>query len=251
MKWPTNRTITDKDGKITDPWMGPLKILEPLLNLTPAQFVVLQAIIRAAQEADETDQDTLSTLIAALAVDAVPDFNADFLTSYDTSAQLAKRIPIGLVGRSSLITTMQLSGSAEVNVSVPAGYTDLRVVLKGVSGSGTSSFRIHLSEDNGATFLIADLHLFNQSDTNAGTTADAEWVPIAIVAANSASGRITIFDYQGSGNKIVDLNGIEPASSTAWTGTMLFTSTAPINLLKASVTPGTFDAGSLELWGTP
>jgi hypothetical protein len=244
--WPTDRKFVDKDGKIVDPWMGPLQQLKPLLKLTPADFVTLQAIILAAQDAEEGES------AFALPIDTAPIFSTDYAVGFDTSEGAGRRYPLTLFkGAPVLISTTNLSGNADVSIAVPGGFKDLLILGKGVSGSASSSHRARLSEDGGTTFLTANFHTFNASNTNAGASNDPDWAGVTLVAANTMYSRMTVFDYGSGESKYVEDTGIDITTPVAWMGVRLFTSTAPINLVKLAVSTGTFDAGTVELWGMP
>jgi hypothetical protein len=253
MKWPNDRKFVDKDGKILDHWRGPMGILEPLLGLSQEQYTALLAAIEAFRNAtEEEDPLSLSAQIGALEVDSEPDFSADYAVGYDGS--VATRIPLSLIGRSSLISSTPLSGNASVNIEVPATFNHARLFIKGMSFSTTANGQFSLSEDAGTTPLAAAYELFNAVSIFAATTAATtpNFTPSGGSGAAAVfSVLLDILNIAGSDNKFVSLNAVLDSSGSAYTGSYIFASTAPVNAIQVITSAGTFDAGTADLWGVP
>lgn len=246
--WPSDRKFVDRDGKIVDPWMGPLQQLKPLLRLTPADFVTLQALILAAQNATEDDPFSLSAAIAALSVDGDPDLAADYVVSYDGTA--AHRVLMSaLSSGKELISTTSLSGTTGAILTVPTGYTDIELVALDVSTTATENIILKFSEDGGSTFLTHVYNLFNSTVDQIGTTTDGEWCISNLSASSIASGSARLLNYESGTTKITTEHGIVHSGS-AWAGTRVITSTAAINAISFG-TGSAMDGGTLELWGMP
>jgi hypothetical protein len=245
--WPTDRKFVDKDGKIVDPWMGPLQQLKPLLKLTPADFVTLQTLIRAAQETEEEGVDVFD----ALPVNLSPDPASDFIIGYDGDAY---KTPFSLVGRSALISSTGLSGNASVDVQIPSTYQHVKLFISGMSFSTTAEGQFSLSEDGGSTFLAAAFELFKDTSVHAATTGTTT----PNLTASGGSGAAAVFsmvldilNVGGSANKFVTIHATLDSSGTSYTGSYVFTSTNAVTMVRLIATAGTFDAGTVELWGMP
>lgn len=252
--FPADRTLVDTQRKIIDPWLGPLKRLEPLLKLEPADITTLLALIEAAQNASEEDPFSLSAAIAALAVDSAPDFSADYAVGYDTSGSAGKRYPLSIIGRSALLESIPLSSNSSVGLALPTTYPHSRIALHSFSFSTTAEARWSLSEDSGATFLDAAFEIFNSASIHAATTADTtpNLTPSGGSGATAVfSAIIDIHDVLGSNNKIARMSSVLDSSGSAYEGIYVFTSVAPVNYAQVITSTGTFDAGTLELWGMP
>jgi hypothetical protein len=161
MKWPADRTLTDTQRKILDSWLGGLKILEPFLAYSAADFVTLQALIRAAQEATPEDPFSLSAAIGALTVDDEPDLDADYAVTYIGST--AYRTLLSAISRGkTLISSTNLAGLSGVTMAVPLGFTDVEVRFDNIDPSAGTNPRIKFSEDGGANYLTQEYQIFSE-----------------------------------------------------------------------------------------
>lgn len=251
-RWPSSRLFVDKSGSILDPWNGPLQQLEPLLALSVQDFATLQALIRAAQEtaADVESGGTGDPL--ELAINNEPLLSEDYFIGWKTSEQAGRRFPMSLFG-SSLISTTSLSG-AGVGITIPSTFKHARLVIFGMSFSTTAQATFSLSEDGGSTFLNAAYEVFNHASLVAATTGAS--APALTPSGGSGatavfSAQIDIHNVVGSSNKMAVMDLVLDSSGSACTGSYIFTSTGAVNYVQFAATAGTFDAGSIELWGMP
>lgn len=255
MKWPRDRKFVDKDGKILDHWRGPLGALEPLLAMSIQDFVALKEMIKAAKEAEE-DGGEGAAINLALPIDEEPLPSEDWFITYKNSAKAGRRAPMSAFSnRPALISTTAISG-AIADVAIPSGYTDILVITKGMSASANGFISIGFSEDGGTTLVnqAIDIHRNGASQAGLITAATATWTVSAASASSTIYGRMTIYDYRSAALKFIEeigFNFIPGSSVTGWNGGRLLTnSAAPINMIRFEAA-GTFDAGTIELWGIP
>lgn len=254
--WPANRTFVDEQRKIVDPWFGPLKRLEPLLRLEPADITVLLALIEAANNSTEEDPFSLNAALAALSVDAEPLLTEDYFITFKNSDSRGRRVLLSTLLSgfgSDTISTTPLSGSASVNIEVPEGYRDVEVRITDLSMSTTSTVRISYSEDSGSTYLSQLFQIFTDGFSQAGTATTATFsVTTGHSASTIISGVSIIRDYGSSLSKLTSDYGLYATTGVAWVGSRYMgASTAPINLVTLESSAGTFDAGQVELIGLP
>lgn len=254
--WPADRLFVDKDRKIVDPWLGPLKRLQPLLSLEPSDITALLALIQAAANASADDPFSLNAALAALSVDAEPLESEDFFITFKNADSKGRRVLLSTLlsglGSTSISTT-QLSGSSTVDIVVPSGYRDVEVRVTAMSMSTTANPQISYSEDGGSTFLSQLYQIFTQSFDQSGTTTNPTFtVSTGLSASIVISGVSTIRDYGSSLPKLAVDAGMLSTSGSAWVGSRYMgASTAPINLVRFVASSGTFDAGQIELIGLP
>lgn len=255
MRWPSDRKFTDAQGKILDHWRGPMGVLEPLLALTPAQFSALQQLIAAYIEAQEDNEapDPGTAINLALPITDEPLFSEDYALIYKTSDAAGRRTALSRFARPPvLISTTAASGAADVDISVPTTYTDMRLVYRDLSATSAGHFLIGFSEDGGATLLTQAQGLFTNGASQTGTGSSGMGLTVtAPAAAAFISGIISVPGYSGIGNKISSEDGINSVSTLGWKGVRLITSTTAINFVRISCAAGTIDSGTIELWGIP
>lgn len=250
MKFPDDRVFVDTQRKILDHWLGPLKVLEPLLKLDAADFVSLQALIEAAQNPDGGDPtDPLE-----LPIDASPDFAADYAVIWRTALAAGRRTPLSGLRSKLIAPSAPMSSNSSVSILIPAIYPHARLHIRGMSFSTTAQARVGLSEDGGTTLLPAAYELFNTASVAAAATGNTT----PNITPTGGSGAAAIFtvtldilDILGNNDKFAILHATLDSSGSAYTGSYLFTSTNPLNYVQVTVTAGTFDAGTVDLWGIP
>ena len=252
-KLPNDRTFVDPQRKILDHWHGVFRGLEQLLKLSPADFVTLQSLIAAAQDA-EGSEDGETDDIFALPIDNEPLASEDWFITYKNSDNAGRRVPMSLFPRSELISSTAMSGSSSINVTLPDAHPHAKIYIYGMSFSTTAQARIALSEDSGSTFLNAAYELFNSVSVAAADTANAS-PNITPTGGSGASAvfsvLIDIFDILGTNNKFVTIFATLDSSGSSYTGSYVFTSTQALNVAQLTITAGTFDAGTIEVWGMP
>lgn len=251
MTWPADRKAVDKDGKWLDPWLGQLQKLKPLLAYTPAQFAALQQLIAAyiesQQDDGETDPGTAINL--ALPIDNEPLFSEDWLISFKNNVQAGRRVPMARFATRSLISSTALAGVSDVTISLPSGFADIEMRIKALSTSSNTIPALEYSEDSGATFLNQPGAVMTRTTIANSTVSQAGMLPANIAAANSAWAVELVRDYSSFTTKLANLEG-------SYSGEFIYRgvniqSTAPLNAARFSVPAGTFDAGSVDLWGIP
>lgn len=253
--FPADRTLVDDQKKIVDPWLGPLKRLAPLLTLTNEDFTALKALIAASRTTDDTGEiaDPFE-----LEIDEDPVFSEDYVIGWRTALTAARRFPLTLFATPTLINTTSLAGASSADITLPAGYRDIRLRLKGASStSGSPVLQIAFSEDGGSTFVNQAWWLTRNGADTANTNSTPGQMNVAAVSNTLAYfGRIDLWDYTSSTNKYVEEHGFACLVASTYDlaiGSRLISSTAPITTVRFSVSAGggNFDAGSVELWGIP
>lgn len=240
MTWPASRRLTDKNGDILDPWMRQLDKLKPLLDLSVQDFATLKELVRAAQRAEVE-----GTSIFDVAVLENPDFAADYALIWDKSIGDGRKTPLSRF-RSSLISRTELSSYASVGIFIPNTYQHVRFAIIGLSPSTSSSVDYALSEDGGGNFLTGSYLLGGSTNTDTS--------PLIITSASSASAThnllIEVHNAVGSTDKIASMISVDNSGNPNFAN-YIFTSTNPVNFAQFAVSSGTFDAGTIELWGIP
>lgn len=157
---------------------------------------------------------------------------------WTTTAGLFTRIngvTYQLGGSAQISTTQNLSGNSAVAfTSIPATYNNLLLVVAGASASTTVQVRFGISANNG------------------GAWADQALISSAL-AAEVFGGACRVFGYQqgeGVAALAVDvrtsspsINGVSVGGSCRWMAT------GGINAVRISLDTGTFDAGTVSLFG--
>jgi hypothetical protein len=249
-RFPADRVFVDTQRKIVDPWLGPLKRLEPLLPLlTPANLATLRALITAAQDDDGETGNIFDLPVGT------PDLEADYFLGWDQSESQAKKFSIAdFAGASSpeLISSTLLSGSV-TSVEVPLGFSSILILVTGASGSVATSIFLSASEDGGATNLSTTYHVTTAAAAagSGSATSVQAFVTTSLSAAHIGNAYFEIAGYSSNGNKVVRMGGVNLSAFDGAVGWGLFTSTAPINHLIIEPSAGTWDAGTVELWGLP
>lgn len=256
MNFPTDRKFVDADGKIRDPWLGPLNRLAPLLDLTNADFTVLKQLIAAAS--DQSDASGGGTInIFALPIDNSPLFTEDYLVGTKTSENSAgRRYPLSLFTIPSVITrisTTTLSGSS-VDISLPTGYTDVLFIVKGASPSGGATFQVRFSEDGGATFQTHAQKLTQDASNIDNSAVSTGQISFGGTFGSSSSfwGQMRLYNYTSSITKGTSEHWMQNSSNEVGVGgRVLNNSVAAINLVRFALSANSFAAGTIELWGIP
>ncbi len=152
--------------------------------------------------------------------------------------------PTGATGASgawTLISTTTAAGAAQYDFTSLSAYTDILVVIKGItrSVSGITSFRV--STDNGSTFLSASGDYLDISA--AGVEANATLIPFHTTNATAArTGYIYVHTFNNTGAK--------PAVSTDVNNYLIPTTTA-LNALRvySGAAGGNLNAGTIYVYG--
>ena len=146
-------------------------------------------------------------------------------------------------------TTLSSTASSITFSSIPATYTDLRLVFVGTSNTGTNCL-MRFNSDSGSnysrTYIIGD-------GTSASSSRNSNVTVVSLTIQNGISATIPtmrtadIFSYASSTYKTVltnetaDLNG----SGSTVSGVQLWRNTAAITSLSLETTSGaTFSAGT-------
>lgn len=249
MKWPADRKFTDAQGKILDHWRGPMSVLEPLLDLTPTQFAALQQMIAAFQDQDDEDADPGAAINLALPIDEEPLPSEDWLISYKNAAQAGRRVAMSRFATPQFISSTSLSGSADVIISVPEGYTDFELRIKGLSTSNSTIPTLQYSEDGGGTFVNQPGAVMTRTSITSNATSLPGMLPANIAAADIMYAVETVRDYASLTTKLAILEG-SYSSEFIYRGVNI-QSTQRINAAQLAVPVGTFDGGTVDLIGIP
>ena len=144
-------------------------------------------------------------------------------------------------------TTLGSTASSITFSSIPASYTDLRLVLAVASTSTGAAIRFYLNNDQpfNSTYSYTYLAANGTSTTSNNSTSDGK-ILLNSVSNTSASNpslyTVDIFSYTGSTNKTVlgttsqDYNGFGTVEQVVG----LWRNTTAINRIDLSVNTGTF-----------
>lgn len=158
------------------------------------------------------------TSATAAATYATPGYVSSALAPYATTSYVNTQIAANAPGGFTFLGTVATTSGTSLPLSVSLGsYSFISVVYNGVSGTNgaTSTFQI-----NGVTFAT--------TASAGGTTAGTFWIELL-------QGYCT-FSVQGPGGNPIAVGTNVPVTSA--TSTLTF-----------SLTPGSFDAGSISVYG--
>jgi hypothetical protein len=146
-------------------------------------------------------------------------------------------------------TTLGTAASSITFSSIPATYTDLRVVFVGYAGSGTyANFRVTFNSDNGSNYSRTTLG-GNGSTTSSYASTSQAYIDLGLAnLSNSLPSMHTIdvFSYAGSTNKTILLNSSMDFNGSGAEEVLvgLWRSTSAINTLKIATSANTYIAGT-------
>jgi hypothetical protein len=133
------------------------------------------------------------------------------------------------------IATYTLSSAGTISfTSIPATYTDLRIVMVGIKGSTNSAPWVQFNSDTGTNYSATRIQGDGTSATS-GRETNTQGIPLiyfdALIDANPKLGVLDIFSYAGSTNKTAlnvessDRNGSGRTVSTVglWRNTAAIT----------------------------
>lgn len=186
-------------------------------------------------------------LIGSLATEASPDFTADFAAIFDQSGNAAKKLPLSQFGKAAtLISTTNLTGSS-VTISIPTGYTDIVIRIRELSTSNAVQPSMIFSENGGTTDLTSPGSMYGAGSMAA--SAINVLTNASLNAADNVDGVFTLWNYLSTGTKMVTGSLVRSNNGDGWIHQRRLTSTAAVNAVKFTVPAGSFDAGSIDLWG--
>lgn len=247
---PADRTFVDPERKIVNPWHGVLAKLEPLLSLTTDDFATLKDLIQAAQEADDV-ADVVEQNIFALPIDTSPLFSEDYALGFSNNENAGRRYPLSLFAKPPvLIGTTSFSGT-QVDVSIPAGYTDVELRISGLTVSSSTNPTIAFSETGNVTFLTIAVDIFRNGNnqSNNSIAGASSWAVASLTNTDAAYGVMAIKNYTSGSAKVVREYGQQVGNG--WVGGRILVSTAQVNAVRYAVGAGSFSGGTVELWGIP
>jgi hypothetical protein len=146
-------------------------------------------------------------------------------------------------------TTLGTAASSITFSSIPATYTDLRLVFVGYAGSGSfANFRVTFNSDNGANYSRTTLG-GNGSSASSFSNTSNNFIDLGLAnLSNSLPSMHTIdlFSYAGSTNKTVlldssmDFNG--SGAKEVLVG--LWRNTTAINTIRIATSSNNYIAGT-------
>jgi hypothetical protein len=148
-RFPADRTLVDQQRKIIDPWLGPLKRLEPLLPLLTPEFIAtLQAVIKAAQSPEEEqEQQVVKAFSNVLAYNEASEVSGGVITALQASDILSILVS-GNASFASDPSNRALSLQIGGHYYLPTGTSSVALSNLGVSatsGITTSGNRIYVA----------------------------------------------------------------------------------------------------------
>lgn len=101
-----------------------------------------------------TAAEAIGELTQALTEDTSPDRVADYVGTYDASADTGKKVALYKVSGSAVILASTFSGATELDFdfSTYSQFSQFRIYLRGVDMSADGNLFVRLSDDGGATF---------------------------------------------------------------------------------------------------
>ncbi|MFA6134666.1 MAG: hypothetical protein WC869_11690 [Phycisphaerae bacterium] len=159
--------------------------------------------------------------------------SAEVQTGTDTARAVT---PAGLatVGFMELLTTISTSsGSSQAYTDIPKCRA-LFVVFSGVSSSGTATMQLAISDDNGSNY---------------GTARDVGVPSVSSAVANHIQAWITGTGATATSKRIHAIGGLASGGNAAVNTEVESTRNGVTNALRFSPSAGSFDAGTIYVYG--
>jgi hypothetical protein len=146
-------------------------------------------------------------------------------------------------------TTLGSAASSITFSSIPATYTDLRLVMVAKRSGATSNYVVtRVNGDSGSNYSDTQLNGNGSSAASSRNTSAVEWYngTIAVIETNPALFTLDIFSYAGSTFKtaLSTFNNDRNGSGGVQYNVNLWRSTAAINSLTIYASTGNYDTGS-------
>lgn len=157
-------------------------------------------------------------------------------------------------GQTQIGATANLSGGSSAQfTSIPQTYSRLVLIGRNVSLSGYGNILIHPSVDNGASYDATGANYDGKTGTSyqwmttvwAGGNFTAV---LSLTAANVVDFDLSISNYQGNMWATFEIRQAIQSGSKNFTAGYYLNNNA-INALRLACSAGTFDAGTLKLYG--
>jgi hypothetical protein len=146
-------------------------------------------------------------------------------------------------------TTLGTAAATITFSSIPATYTDLRLVLVGTSTSATPSINVRFNSDSGNNYSFTILYgdgtsAASSRDVNFSSIYAAQWSGLSSTVPTFFS--VDIFSYAGSTNKscLVEGSFDKNGSGTVERMIGLWRNTAAINTVSLTTSSSTMATGT-------
>jgi hypothetical protein len=224
-----------------------LSALAAETSIATGDYVILRDV-SAGANVKMLITDVLKILASLTDLGATPADDDKFFV-YDLSATAVKRVDYSnLASGWTLISSQSANGSTE-DITVPAGYTEIKVCGRHLSLDGNQNIFVKFSVDAGSSFELCGGMAFNHLAA-AGASAAADCPLFNGVTSSALFYDIvfSIMDYDSSEWK--QMIGGTAIDNNCIMFTYRIPTTSPIDLIRFD--PGgaaSFDNGVIELWG--
>ena len=146
-------------------------------------------------------------------------------------------------------TTLGSAASSITFSSIPATYTDLRLVFTATSDSASRFARLRFNSDTGANYSMTEVYGTGSAAGSARSSGDTFIFGSnygLLSTSNPAMMTWDIFSYAGSTNKttLAEFNGDYNGSGNVERFVHLWRSTSAITSIELSINAGNFASGS-------
>lgn len=151
-----------------------------------------------------------------------------------------------------LLSTTTLSGASTTVSSITQSYKNLLVELNDYYSTGGGTFQIWLNGSSGANNVLATVYGFaNSSTANTIVTSRLQDPNTVKTSQTNAAAVLTISNYaSGTINKTLTWYGCDdPSSYYSWNGAGSSSITSAITSLVFRLDTGTFNAGTVKIYG--
>lgn len=185
--------------------------------------------------------------ISGLTTDGSPDFNADYVRTYDASAGITKQVVLRDASGWISAGTTQLSSGVTVLLasSLPASIREILFVFNDVSFNNTGSAVIQLGINSG--IVTAGYTALSTTGAGGDTTFTEGFGVGQITSADMMYGEVRV--YRHSSNRWVSTHNMgRSTSSDTMHGAGKILLSAELTSLYAFCSGGTFDNGSISVF---
>ena len=146
-------------------------------------------------------------------------------------------------------TTLGTAAASITFSSIPATYTDLRLVIVSLNSSNNQDGKLTFNNDTATNYATTHLYGDGTSASSLRETSTAYMTLFSlsnIVASGASMAQIDIFSYAGNTNKtaLLQISNDKNGSGTSTRSVGLWRDTSAVNRLDLALTAGNYNTGT-------